>query len=222
MKYTLLPILAVLVLFLSSCGDQCPDSDTILRKSLPHVEQSKLAYQVDTLRFASENGEFLTFVKQIEQDNKIVRKKHRTIVCGENDEKFVDIYFEREESLYLYKGKGQDYILIRYFPTVSTLLREYNPVQIDNLNPIYRKKVTIKVPTYLADIKLGAMAMWEDQGSIDFFDKPLEEPLSFAGVTYDSVSYWSETVFGPPQYLYIDDYEMVGFVDSREVKWIRY
>lgn len=215
-------LLFLSAVLITGCGNDCPSNYIVGDVTTPpHVENYKENYDVDMLEFINDSGERLVFNKTIEVDNEIYKSKYRTVPC-ENDLNYeVTIEFERERSSYIYESENGDTIQISYYPTISTLIREFSEENVAEIDYIYRMKVDIVLPSYGTDLSFGGIAMWLEQSTIDAFSKLLGTPYTVGGITYDEVYYWSEEVFGDPQFLYIDGYNIVGFFDAQGNRWIR-
>lgn len=222
MKNSKYIILSLIVILTISCSN-CPEEAIIDHvKTPPHVEKSKLTYQVDSMTFVSENNETITFVQTKNRDNEVVRVMNNMVPCNNNQNDIVNILFDKEESEYEFNSSNADIIKVRYAPLIYTIIDSYDQKQLDGLNPTYRIWISINLPEFNTEISYSGIAMWEDQETIDVFEKQLNEPYSFAGAHYENVSYWSEEVLSEiPQFYYIEDYEIIGFVDSRTIKWIK-
>ena len=184
-----------------------------------HVVASKDSYQQDTMIFISENDETVTFIKTKEIHEAFIEERTYTVDCSKNDDKFVDIEYDKRESVFEFSSENGSTITIKYSSTPN--LSIYGSKSIENLEWLYRINIAIKLPSFDTDISNGKIAMWNDPNQVDSFNKPLEETFSFGGSTYDDVFFWSAAPFGSPLILYVKNYELVGFVDDRQVRWIK-
>ena len=63
--------------------------------------------------------------------------------------------------------------------------------------------------------------MWPEQRTVDFFNEPLEGPLTLGDISYEDVFLRRLDVLGAPKICYIKDYQVVNAVRGGDDLWIR-